>query len=126
MSNRYKQYKKAKKEKNLADKGLALGSTAAGLGGATLLGREYIKRNLGAVAAGEGPTIEELKKATAKGKKLVDVAGVNPENLKTAKRVGAGLAVAGGTLAGVSAYKSYKARKKLEELEGKKNDSKKK
>lgn len=126
MANNYKQYKKAKKEKNLADKGLAVGGTAAGLGGATILGVNYIKKNLPNVAAGEGPTVEELKKATERGKKLVDVAGVNPSQLKTAKKVGAGLAIAGGTLAGISAYSHHKAKKKLEELEGKKDDSKKK
>lgn len=125
MANNYKQYKKAKKEKNQAEKGILVGGTLAGIGGANLLGTEYIKRNLGKITEAEGPTISELESATARGKKLIPIReNINPEQLKTAKKVGAGLAIAGGTLAGLSAYQHHKAKKKLKELEG--NDNKKK
>lgn len=118
MANNYKAYKKAKKEKNLAEKGMVVGGTLSGLGGGTLLLREGIKKNLKKISEGEGPTIKTIEEASKKGKKVIDLPeSITPEKLKKYKKTGVALATIGGITAGVSAYKHHKAKKKLNELE---------
>lgn len=108
MANNYKQYKKAKKERNLANKGIAVGGSLAGLGGAVLTGREYIK-NL------ENKAESKLGEAAVK----------NPKLLKKMKNTGLALAGTGVALAGYSTVKSQRAKRKLKELTEDDNNSKK-
>lgn len=125
MANNYKQYKKAKKEKNLADKGIALGGTAAAIGGGFIGAAKLFEKYGPEIEKLEAPTVNQIKEAASRGKALAAVSeSITPEKLKSIKNVGKWTAAAGGSLAGVSAYKHYKAKKKLKELEG--NDSKKK
>lgn len=107
MANNYKQYKKAKKEKNLANKGIAVGSSLTGIGAGTLAGREYLKH---------------LEKKAAE--KLGEAAPQNPKLMKKAGIAGLALTGTGAVLAGYSTVKSQRAKRKLKELT--ENDTKKK
>lgn len=109
----YKQYKKAKKERNLAQRGQVAGGTLATLGVAGLAGREYIKK-LEEKAQGQVAVNPKAAELLKKGEPV----------MKKAKKVGIGLAIGGTALAGLSTVKAQRAKRKLKELT--KDDSKEK
>lgn len=114
MADNYKQYKKAKKEKNLAQKGQVAGGALAGIGAGMLGLRGYVKHKESAladklVAQGKAASKEAAQEIIAKRVK-------NPGLMKKAGVTGALLTAGGATLAGLSTVKAQRAKRKLKEL----------
>lgn len=114
MADNYKQYKKAKKKKNLAQKGQVSGGALAGIGAGMLGLSSYTKHKESAlaeklVAQGKAASKEAAREILEKKTK-------NPGLMKKAGVTGAILTAGGATLAGLSTVKAQRAKRKLKEL----------
>ena len=120
MADNYKQYKKAKKERNFYGNAQVVSSGIAGIGATSLGMSSYLSHQAKKAVK---PTTEEVAKAAEKGKKLVST-NVSPELLKKGKILGGvGLAVGAAGL-GYTTVKKQRAERRLKELS--KDDNKKK
>lgn len=93
-------------------KGIKVGATTAGIGGLAIGAGKFIEDNY------KGKGLTKVKKINTKVfregvKKVAEKTGTTPKNIIKGDKVLGSTAVAiGGTLAGVSAYKHYKNKKK--------------
>ena len=98
-------------------KGIKVGATAAGLGGVAIGGAKFLEDNYkgkGLTKIKKLPTKEFRKGVVKAAEKL----GTTPkEVIKNSKKLGTAIAVTGTTVAGVSAYKHYKNKKRNDTTE---------
>ena len=96
-------------------KGIVVGGTAAALGGTAMAGGKVLKDNY----VGKGLT--KVKSISTKNFREGVLKKLDPkqfkEVIKKSKKLGGATMAVGGTVAGVSAYKHYKNKKKDDSTE---------
>lgn len=96
-------------------KGIKVGAAATGMGATAIGGAKFLEDNL----KGKGLlkikkiSTQDFRRGVMKGAEKV---GMSPKTaVKTCKRLGAGVGAVGLGVAGVSAYKHYKNKKKKDD-----------